>query len=78
MAEPVKIHLCPRCLLPAEGPGACSNCGAEVVRCRPGDPDDPCRRPVMDRQGNVRTRAPLWWLRARLGELARYYIEDSS
>jgi hypothetical protein len=35
--------------------------------------DDPCRRPIIDAQGNVRTRAPLWWLRHRLGDLVKYY-----
>ncbi len=68
-----KFYLCPDCLTPTESSGPCANCGADVMECRPGDTDDPCRRPIIDSRGNVRTRAPLWWLRHRLGDLVKYY-----
>jgi hypothetical protein len=42
---------------------------ADVLSWRP---DDPCRRPLMDAAGQVRTRAPLWWLRLRVGPLLEF------
>jgi hypothetical protein len=62
----VQVYLCPRCLSAEGGPGVCPRCGEERLACRPGAPDDPCRRPLMDSRGQVRTRAPFWWLRANL------------
>ena len=66
------IFLCPRCLTAAAEPGACLLCGAERLGCTPGEPDDPCRRPVVDAGGQVRTRAPLWWLRQSVAPLTSY------
>jgi hypothetical protein len=69
-AEP--IFLCPRCLTASGEPGVCSRCGIARLGCTPGDPDDPCRRPVVDARGQVRTRAPLWWLRQSVASLTGY------
>lgn len=66
------IYLCPNCLSAAESAGNCPACGTPVLECRPGDSDDPCRRPIIDARGNVRTRAPLWWLRHRVGRLVKF------
>ena len=67
-----EIHLCPHCLFSGAEPGACPHCGHARVTCRPGDPDDPCRRPIMDRRGRVLSRAPLWWLQYSVHELAQH------
>lgn len=69
----IRLYLCPRCLLPAEDPAPCPRCGGERLTCRPGDPDDACRRPPMDAAGHVRARAPLWWLRQTVPALARLW-----
>jgi hypothetical protein len=61
-----QVYLCPRCLLAGDAAGPCPRCGQERLTCRPGDPDDPCRRPWIDAHGRVRTRAPLWWLKLTL------------
>jgi hypothetical protein len=66
-----RVYLCPRCLQAQESPGKCPNDGEELLTCRPGSEDDPCRKPVIDRRGQIRTRAPLWWLRHSIGELAQ-------
>lgn len=66
------IFLCPNCLSAAESAGACPKCGTIVLECKPGDADDPCRRPIVDAQGNIRTRAPLWWLRHHVGQLVKF------
>ena len=58
------LYICPRCLEPAEEPTLCPNCGGKRVRCRPGSADDPCRKPLMAASGEIRGRAPIWWLRA--------------
>ncbi len=71
--EPVQLYLCPRCLLPGETPEPCPRCGGERLTCRPGDLEDPCRRPLIDSAGQVRTRAPLWWLKKTMGPLARIW-----
>ena len=65
-----QVYLCANCMLPGDSPGPCPRCGRERLTCRPGDPDDPCRRPWIDAQGQVRTRAPLWWLKQTVGSLA--------
>lgn len=64
------VFLCPRCLTAADTSGNCSVCGTKRVGCRPGDPDDPCRRPLIDSQGRIRTRAPRWWLYQTIAGLA--------
>jgi hypothetical protein len=68
----VEVFLCPRCLDSQPRAGTCPRCGLERIGCRPGDPDDPCRRPLVDASGQVRTRAPLWWLRQTVGPLTRF------
>jgi hypothetical protein len=65
------FFLCPRCLSAAESPGKCQRCGVERLGCRPGEVDDPCRRPLMSPDGRILTRAPLWWLRFSVAEVAR-------
>lgn len=60
--EVMQVYLCPRCLLAGEDPGACQRCGGERLACLPGNLGDPVRRPLIDVQGRVQTRAPQWWL----------------
>jgi hypothetical protein len=74
--ELIEMHLCPRCLAPGDESGPCPVCGTERIHCRPGDLDDPCRRPLMDKDGRVRTRAPLWWLRHTVTRLTELQQED--
>ena len=64
------ICLCPNCFTPATQPGQCVECGHELLVCRPGDPDDPCRRPLLSAHGDVLTQAPRWWLKYTVGNLA--------
>jgi hypothetical protein len=64
-----KLYLCVNCLIPAEEAGVCEQCGGERILCRPGDSSDPCRRPLMDADGRIRSRAPIWWLKQRVGRL---------
>jgi hypothetical protein len=66
------LFLCPNCFMPGEKEGPCTQCGTQVLKCRPGDPDDPCRRPLMDDHGRVRSRAPLWWLQRKVTRLMEY------
>jgi len=63
-----KFYMCPRCMEPSLEASPCPKCGGERVTCRPGDPDDPCRRPFTTETGQTRSRAPVWWLEA-LGTL---------
>ena len=64
-----ELYICTKCLIPAEAAGLCEACGGERILCQPGDPSDPCRQPLMDAQGRVRSRAPIWWLKQRVGRL---------
>lgn len=68
------IYLCPRCLTPADEPGECGVCGETRLSCRVGEADDECRRPLIDAEGRVRTRAPLWWLEHSVGPLVERKI----
>ncbi|MGD8813833.1 MAG: hypothetical protein PVI78_05095 [Anaerolineales bacterium] len=68
MREPhVKIYICSRCLTAEGEPGACQQCGLQLIACQPGAKDDPQRRPLMDDQGNLRSHAPIWWLKHTMG-----------
>jgi hypothetical protein len=64
-----RVYLCPHCLTPAGEAGACHVCGHERLTCRPGSPDDPCRKPLMDAQGQLKSQAPRWWLVKTVGKL---------
>lgn len=76
MSQTAEFYLCPNCLNPGVRAGECEVCGSIMLHCRPGDPDDPCRRPVIDSKGRVQTRAPLWWLQKNIPDLARYYKDE--
>lgn len=60
--EPTLLYVCPDCFLADVSPGTCPACGHTRVECNPGDANNPCRKPPMDAQGRLRSRAPLWWL----------------
>ncbi len=36
----------------------------EMVECHPGELDDERRKPIIDKNGHVMTRAPRWYLEA--------------
>ncbi len=60
------IYVCAKHMEPSDEPGPCPTCGRERVICRPGAADDPCRKPLISPTGEVRSRAPLWWLGRRV------------
>ena len=66
-----KVYLCPQCFEAQSEPGLCPKDGSELLSCRPGDPDDPCRRPLIDTKGKIVARAPIWWLRYSVQDLIR-------
>lgn len=72
-----QVYLCPRCFEAQTAPGFCPNDGAELLSCRPGAPDDPCRRPLMDDKGRVVSRAPIWWLQYTVRDLMSYLEKRS-
>ena len=60
-----RLYLCPNCFNALEAPQMsepCPLCGHSLVECKPGAPDDPCRKPLMDADGDLLTRAPEWWV----------------
>ncbi len=59
-----KFYMCPKCMEPAKKATPCPSCGGQRLPCRPGEPDDPCRKPYMAPTGEIISRAPVWWLRA--------------
>lgn len=72
----VTVYLCPRCLTADGQPGLCPRCGIERVGCPAGTPEDACRKPIVDSSGQVRSRAPLWWLRRTVSQVAEYWINE--
>jgi hypothetical protein len=65
LPESVEIfYLCPRCMEPADEPLPCPRCGGQRVTCRPGTANDPVRKPLTTATGELRSRAPVWWLQA--------------
>ncbi|MFQ5944149.1 MAG: hypothetical protein ACE5JF_11400 [Anaerolineales bacterium] len=69
MSEEIVIYVCKRCTTSSGEAGKCRYCGGEKVACHPGDDGDPIRRPLLDADGNVVTRAPIWWLHETIPEL---------
>lgn len=61
-ANPTVIYICEHCFSADTAPGICPNCRQPRVECDPHDPDNPCRKPPIDAQGRILSRAPLWWL----------------
>jgi hypothetical protein len=74
--EIVEFYLCPGCLTPGDTPGSCHVCGAQRLQCCPGEPNDPCRRPLID-GGMVRTHAPMWWLQHSVTRIAKQKKEEN-
>lgn len=66
------VYVCSRHLIIQTDPGTCPECGQPLIECQPGPMDDPSRKPLIDAQGRVRTRAPLWWLRKTVTRLVDY------
>lgn len=57
-----EFYMCPRCMEPALEASRCPRCGGKRVACCPGESDDLCRKPYMAPTGEIRSRAPVWWL----------------
>jgi hypothetical protein len=66
------MFMCRHCLLADERETPCPRCGRLRVRCEPGEPGSPECRPLIDAAGQVRTRAPRWWIRHTMAEFARF------
>lgn len=61
MAEKHRIiYICQECFTMAGEARQC--CGLEMIRIDAGIPGDTRSKPLMDAQGNLKTRAPLWWV----------------
>lgn len=60
MAEQRIIYICPECFTMAEDPQA--GCEHKMLRVDAGDPGDQRSKPLMDAEGNLKTRAPVWWV----------------
>lgn len=73
-----KVYICPKCLVPSKESGTCPDCGIALQECNPGASNDPCRRPVKDSDGNLRSHAPLWWIRRYAPELCKYYETNNN
>jgi hypothetical protein len=55
-------YVCERCFSTDTAPGPCPRCGLMRRYCSLGEPGDAHRRPPMDAQGHILSRAPLWWV----------------
>lgn len=66
------VYLCPKCLQGQEAAGPCPNDGTQLIECEPGSRDDPARRPIIDNEGRVLTRAPRWWLNVTVREIMSF------
>ncbi len=59
-------YVCERCFSTDTAPGPCPRCGLPRRRCELGGPGDACRRPPMDTEGHILSRAPMWWVQRAL------------
>jgi hypothetical protein len=55
-------YICERCFSTDTAPGPCPRCGIPRRYCNLGGPEDVCRRPLMDADGHILSRAPMWWV----------------
>lgn len=71
MAEEHRIiYICQECFTMTEEPREC--CELEMICIDAGAPGDERSKPLMDEQGNLKTRAPIWWV-----ERHAWWIRDS-
>lgn len=73
--QSIEIFMCPRCLVAQIKAGSCPKCKVKLIACHPGAENDPCRRPLMNADGRVLSRAPVWWLKHSASQLVDH-IED--
>jgi len=59
-----KFYMCPKCFEAADDPTPCPRCGGKRAMCQPGAADNPIRKPLMSATGELKSRAPVWWLQA--------------
>jgi hypothetical protein len=57
-----EMYVCGRCFSVDTAAGICPRCGLPRRHCNLGQPGDPCRRPPMDADGRILSRAPQWWV----------------
>ncbi len=55
-----EFHICPTCFRVARSTRSCH--GRRMALVRAGQMSAHSRRPLMDERGNLRTRAPQWFL----------------
>ncbi len=56
------FYLCPYCFEVSEVAG--DHHGHRMLRCNAGESGDERRKPVIDECGNLKSRAPRWFLEA--------------
>lgn len=54
------IYLCGHCFKMSDEFQEC--CGHRMTRYDAGEPGDARSKPLMDERGNLKTRAPVWWV----------------
>lgn len=64
------IYICPDCFAIAEAPRGC--CEHDMIRIDAGAPGDARSKPLRDEEGNLKTRAPAWWV-----ERYAWWIRDN-
>ena len=62
MRNPYLFYLCPHCFNHSETPGECH--GQAMLRCDPGEPGSNRRKPPHAANGQLLSRAPVWFLEA--------------
>ena len=60
--EDFTLYVCRTCFSVAQTPGPCPLDHGPRLRCDPGEPGNNCRKPPMDAEGRLLSRAPLWWV----------------
>jgi len=63
------IYICQECFTISEEPRADGD--HKMVRVDAGAPGDERSRPLIDEKGNLKTRAPVWWV-----ERYAWWIKD--
>lgn len=64
------IYICPECFTIAENLREC--CEHNMIRVDAGVPGDERSKPLIDEGGNLKTRAPVWWV-----ERYAWWVKDN-
>ncbi len=76
MAKPRTVYICPECHWVSLR--AVRHHNRKMVKCDAGVPGDPRSKPLFDAAGNLKSRAPRWWIEACAAQETKRRVPSKS